>query len=392
MMTRARLLIVCLGLASSNWVSGDEIDDWSARERAQIASLALESLGTPPADPSNRFADDPKAAALGKQIFHDVRFSANGEVSCASCHRGGYGFTDDLQLAKGIGETNRRTMPAVGMAWQRWFFWDGRADSLWAQSLEPLENPVEHGISRARCAQLVLEHYAEDYQNVFGTVPEFETTDVWEKLSQDKRDQITETYVNTGKALAAFVRTIRPEPTRFDQYANALSTADEAGLQLLTDNQKYGLRLFIGKAQCINCHNGPLFSNGEFHHVGTPDSGKPDLGRGAVVGVIRRAEFGYFSRWSDADPEKHGAHVRFLNADAARYRQAFKTPSLRGVADRPPYMHAGQFTTLGAVLAHYRDVSGKGVVDEIFHSNLSDGDLSQLEAFLNSLSSPENRE
>ena len=94
----------------------------------------------------------------------------------------------------------------------------------------------------------------------------------------------------------------------------------------------------------------------------------------------------YFSRWSDAEPEKHGAHVRFLNADAARYRQAFKTPSLRGVADRPPYMHSGQFATLAAVLEHYRDVSGKGVVDEIFHSDLSDEDLRALEEFLKALS------
>lgn len=364
----------------------DASEKWSARERAQIDSLSIDKLGAPPLDPSNRFADDPNAAALGEKIFNDPRFSANGKVSCASCHRADYGFTDDLPRAVGIAESGRRTMPAVGMAWQRWFFWDGRADSLWSQALEPLVNPVEHGISRNRCAQLIQEHYLEDFQNVFGNAPEFDASEISDKIPEAERDQITEIYVNTGKAIAAFVRTIRPDLTSFDVYARALSEGDEEGLNSLTKLQKEGLRLFIGKAQCINCHNGPLFSNGEFHHVGIPDSGEPDLGRGAVVGTLREAEFSYFSRWSDADAEKHGDHVRFLNADAARYRQAFKTPSLRGVADRPPYMHAGQFATLGAVLEHYREVSGKGVVDEIFHSELSDDDLVKLEAFLKSLS------
>ena len=375
----AGLLIIWLALSISEPVLSEDADEWSAKDRTLIGSLSIEKLGTPPADPSNRFADNPKAAALGKQIFHDTRFSANGKVSCASCHRADYGFTDDLKLAKGIGETNRRSMPAVGMAWQRWFFWDGRADSLWAQALEPLVNPVEHGIDRKRCAQLVREHYAEDYHQVFGAVSKTDPADA-------QRDPTTEIYVNTGKAIAAFVRTIRPEPTPFDRYAKALSTGDETGLASLTEPQKEGLRLFVGKAQCINCHNGPLFSNGEFHHVGAPDRGEPDLGRGAVLTTLREAEFGYFSRWSDADPQKHGAHVRFLNANAARYRQAFKTPTLRGVADRPPYMHAGQFKTLKAVLTHYRDVSNNGVVDEIFHSDLSDDDLRALEEFLKTLS------
>ena len=361
-------------------VAEDVVDGWSVREQAQITSLSLQKLGAPPRDPSNRFADDPAAASLGERIFNDPRFSTNGKVSCASCHRSNYGFTDDLALGKGIGETNRRTMPLAGMAWQRWFFWDGRADSLWAQSLEPLVNPLEHGIDRDRCVQLIRNHYAEDYKKVFGALPKSKAA------GEAHRDEITKVFVNTGKSLAAFVRTIRPKPTLFDQYTEALSSGDASKFGRFTGHQKAGLRLFIGKAQCINCHNGPLFSNGEFHHVGTPDQGSLDLGRGAVIRGLAQSEFSYFSSWSDADPKKDGAHIRFLNSNAARYRQAFKTPSLRGVANRPPYMHAGQFETLGAVLKHYREVSGQGVADEIFHSNLSDGELEALEAFLKTLS------
>jgi cytochrome c peroxidase len=292
------------------------------------------------------------------------------------------------------------------MAWQRWFFWDGRADSLWAQALGPIENPKEHGISRTRCAQLVSEHYWDAYERAIGRLPDVDfsalsplarpsakdkpAAEAWEAMSEKQRGQITEIYVNTGKALAAFVRTLKPAPAPFDHYARALATGDERGIKSLTEPQKKGLRLFIGKGKCINCHNGPLFSNGEFHHVGVPDkkTERSDRGRGAVIDSLAEAEFGYFSRWSDADPQKHGAHVRFLNADPGKFQRAFKTPGLRNVADRPPYMHAGQFATLSDLLKHYQNVAGKQLVDEIFHGDLSDEELGQLQTFLYALSAP----
>src|SRR5688572_17830476 len=109
---------------------------------AQIAELSIEGLGKPAADPSNRFADSQAAAQLGHRLFFDARLSSNGQVSCATCHNPGAEFQDGIPLAKGVGTTDRRTMPVAGTAFSPFLFWDGRKDSQWAQALGPLESPV----------------------------------------------------------------------------------------------------------------------------------------------------------------------------------------------------------------------------------------------------------
>jgi cytochrome c peroxidase len=131
-------------------------DRWTSDEVALLVTSSLRELGPLPEDPTNRVADDPRAAEFGRKLFFDTRLSANGQVSCATCHIPEKGFQDGTPLAQGIGVTNRRTMPIAGMAHSPFLFWDGRKDSLWAQALGPLESPVEHGgrITRgssARC-------------------------------------------------------------------------------------------------------------------------------------------------------------------------------------------------------------------------------------------------
>src|SRR5215213_3457106 len=104
---------------------------WSAEERETLRSLSLASLGPLPADPSNRVADDARAAAFGERLFSDPRLSGNGAVSCATCHVPQKEFQDGTPLAHGVGTTGRRTMPIAGTAFGAWFFWDGRTDSQW---------------------------------------------------------------------------------------------------------------------------------------------------------------------------------------------------------------------------------------------------------------------
>ena len=134
-------------------------DRWTDEEVAQLSSMSLRELGPAPADPTNRVADDPHAAEFGRQLFFDTRLSANGQVSCATCHIPEKEFQDGTPLAKGVGVTNRRTMPIAGMAHSPFLFWDGRKDSLWAQALGPLESPVEHGGSREQYAKVIAAHY-----------------------------------------------------------------------------------------------------------------------------------------------------------------------------------------------------------------------------------------
>ncbi len=132
------LLVLALGL----FVARGEGTNWSAEERQRIQSLSLAALPPLPADPSNAVADDPPAAALGKALFFDTRLSGNGKVACATCHLPEKQFQDGTPLARGIGETTRRTMPIAGTAYSPWMFWDGRADSQWAQALGPAREPA----------------------------------------------------------------------------------------------------------------------------------------------------------------------------------------------------------------------------------------------------------
>ena len=145
---------------------------WSVEERNVLKSLSLEALPPLPREPTNRWADDPAAAALGERLFFDVRLSGNMEVSCGTCHRTDYSFTDTLPLAHGMGTTSRRTMPMIGLAYQSWFFWDGRKDSLWSQALGPIESPVEHGFTRTLCYTIIRDNYRGEYESLFGPLPE----------------------------------------------------------------------------------------------------------------------------------------------------------------------------------------------------------------------------
>src|SRR3954469_13019276 len=176
---------------------------WSADERTMLKSLSLTSLQPLAPDPSNRFGDDPRAAALGRELFFDTRLSGNGKVSCATCHVPAQDLQDGTPLAHGVGTTARRTMPIAGTAHNAWFFWDGRADSQWGQALGPLESAVEHGGTRTQYAHVITEHYRSDYEAIFGALPaltgaprhagpvsDSASRGAWERISPSRRDDI----------------------------------------------------------------------------------------------------------------------------------------------------------------------------------------------------------
>jgi cytochrome c peroxidase len=296
-------------------------------------------------------------------------------------------------------------MPLIGAAYNAWFFWDGRKDSLWAQALGPLESKVEHGISRTLSAFIISKYYRDEYQEVFGNLPENSdeilpvnakpaaddpmALKAWVLMGPEKREEVNRIYVHMGKAIAAFVRTIVPEPTPFDRYVETLlANKDAAEKNILTDEEVAGLKLFIGKAKCTNCHNGPLFTNSDFHNLGLPGQKEPLADRGRVDGITKvlADEFNCLGRYSDADP-RQCYELRFIDTATKKYTGAFKTPTLRNVADRPPYMHAGQFATLEEVLDFYRTVADN---PELGHRDLMDKELQQLAAFLKTLSGPLN--
>ena len=121
------LLVIALTIATCGGEPGPT--DWTADEIETLRELWIGSLPPLPHDPSNAFADDPRAAALGQHLFFDTRFSSNGKVSCATCHQPQLMFTDGMSLAQGVGRTGRSAPTVVGTAYSPWQFWDGRKDS-----------------------------------------------------------------------------------------------------------------------------------------------------------------------------------------------------------------------------------------------------------------------
>lgn len=251
---------VLLGLAAT----GCARSPWTEAEEAMLRSLWIGSLPPLPADPSNRYGDDRQAAALGQKLFFDIRFSSNGQVACATCHLPDRLFQDGVPLAHGVGTTNRRTMTLVGAAYSPWFFWDGRKDSLWAQALGPLENPVEHGGNRTMYAHLIDQYYRAEYEAIFGPLPVIShlptnagpvddpvARAAWEAMPAADQEAVTRIYVNMGKAIAAYERLLLPGPSRFDAYVEATLQGEYRKAQtLLNADEIAGLKLFIGAANC----------------------------------------------------------------------------------------------------------------------------------------------
>lgn len=350
---------------------------WTAEEVEQIRDLWIGSLEAMPADPTNRYADDPRAAELGRKLFFDTRFSSNGEVACATCHKPEQQFQDGTALARGVGTTNRRTMPIAGLAYAPFLFWDGRKDSMWAQALGPLESPVEHGGSRRQYATVMSTHYKGEYETIFGAMPDVSSA-----------DGATRVFVNMGKAIAAYERRIEFQPSPFDRYAERLLVDGREGSDIIDRDAVDGLKLFIGKARCSQCHNGPLFTNNEFHNTGVPAvvSLPEDRGRFDGSTNVTGDEFNCRSRWSDA-PASVCTELDVMPVASHEQERAYKVPSLRDVAERSPFMHAGQLATLSDVLAHYNraPAAPKGH-SELEPLNLDARELRQLEAFLRTLS------
>ena len=363
--------------------------------------MSIAELGPLPPDPTNAVADDSRAADLGGRLFFDTRLSSNGRVACSTCHQPDRGFQDGTALATGVGTTARRAMPIAGMARSPFLFWDGRKDSLWAQALGPLESSVEHGGTRTQYAHAIADHVRGEYEAVFGPLPDLTAipssaapagnqaaTAAWTGLSEVQRDDVTRVFVNIGKAIAAYERRVEFGASRFDTYVASVSTG-QSGDGILTEEEVAGLRLFLGRANCTQCHNGPLLTSNEFHNTGVPPRpGLPvDHGRLTGATAVIGDEFNCRSRWSDA--RKRCSELEFIVTGEHTLDRAYKVPSLRNVAERAPYMDAGQFPTLAAVLDHYNRAPAAATGhSELRPLRLKTLELRQLEAFLRTLSGP----
>ncbi len=401
------VLATVVVLASVWWLQRSDSGPWSDSELALLRTLHIDALPPLPPDPSNAVADSAEAAQLGRLLFFDKRLSKDGSVSCASCHQPEQRFTDGLSTAQALGRSARNTMSLVGAAYSPWFYWDGRKDSQWAQALSPMEDPGEHGANRMRVARLLVEApiYRDLYWKAFGIPPDFsdgarfpadagpipatQWLAAWDGMQDADREQTNTVFANAGKALAAYERKLLPGPSRFDAYVDAVLDGDDATAGEFTADEAAGLRLFIGKGRCLECHNGPLFTNNEFHNTGLlpPAGSVPDQGRSRVLALLRQDPFNCIGAFSDANPDQC-VEFAFMRT-GPELLGGMRTPSLRNLGGTAPYMHKGQLLTLAAVLAHYNEAPlaliGHNEAEPL---GLGGAELRQLEAFLLTLDAP----
>jgi cytochrome c peroxidase len=242
----------------------------------------------------------PEKIALGKRLFNDRRLSSDETVSCETCHDPQHAFSDQRMAALGIyGRHGTRRVPRlINRGYGLAFFWDGRASSLEEQALQPIANPNEMGMTVDEAVQRIKADpsYRRDFKRAFKSRPNSQ---------------------NVAQALASYVRSLLSGNSAYDRYVNGDPTALSAG-------QQRGLELFRGKANCIACHSGPNFTDEKFHNTGIGWRGNSfdDDGRFAVT-------------HNEAD------------------RGAFKTPTLRDVADSAPYTHQGRLSTLKDLMDFY---------------------------------------
>ena len=406
----ASIVVVTISLSSLSYFIWDNFslnttNEWSAEELRLIQSLSLAELPSLSADPSNRLANDSRALDLGYRLFFDTRLSSNSQVSCSSCHRPELMFTDGLPLALGTDIGPRHTPSLVGIAYSPWFYWDGRKDSHWAQALAPLEASHEHKSDRISIIRLLAEDtlLKASYESAFGNLPDLESLpnsasplgtaaqqQAWQSIESSQQAAISAAFANVGKALAAYQRLILPGRTRFDRYADELADGKEMGKSEILDAiEMAGLKLFIGQGQCINCHNGPLFTNHEFHNTGVlAVAGQlPPMGRYDGIRTARQDPFNCLGEFSDAG-EAECIELRFAR-DENDLVGAQKTPTLRNVSLTAPYMHGGQIKSLAEVMTHYNEAPTSMLNhNEAKPLELRAVELKQLEAFIETLSAP----
>jgi cytochrome c peroxidase len=273
----------------------------------------------------------PEKVELGKRLFFEPHLSGDGSLACASCHLPDQGWTSNMPLSPAY-PTNmerRNSQTLINVAYNKALLWDGRAGTLEKQALEGIQNPLHMN------------------QNLDLLVEKLKATPTYEEQFQ-KAFHTTVTPEALGKALAAFERTLVTFNAPFDCYM-------AGDWQAMSEDALRGLQLFKGKARCILCHNGPNFTDSQFHHLRVPDA--PLLSAPVVQAAIRFDA----KRMNVPDYQSVKDDLgRYLVTKEEKDRGAFKTPTLRNVTQREPYMHNGVFYSLEVVVDFYNNGGGAG--------------------------------
>ena len=266
-----RLVIILLtvaGIVAFGFVAGGLLAQASPSGYAPHGTVTIDGMTVPDIGPLPKSIPTPSTnlnykakIELGKQLYFDGRLSKNNAVSCAFCHNPGTGFADARQFSIGVvGTAGGRQAPTVfNTGFIPLQFWDGRAGSLEEQAIGPIQNPIEMAETHENVVSKLkkIKGYQQQFRAVFGTEVNLQ---------------------GIAEAIAAYERTVISTNSSFDKYvAGDTKAMDESAVR--------GMALFKGKARCILCHNGPNFTDNQFHNLGVPQVGplKEDLGRYSVT-------------------------------------------------------------------------------------------------------------
>ena len=306
----------------------------------------------PPPNPTNRFADNPTAAELGQKFFFDFRFSKHSTIACSTCHSPFYAFADIESTSLATGRGTRNTPTVLNAAYNQWQLWDGRSETLWAQALFALEGESEMAGTRLQYAHIINQHYKTEYEAVFGLLPELDDATrfpsegkpgdpAFDGMSEADQIAVNTIFSNMGKALEAYQRLLISRNAPFDRYVAGDAAA-------ISRQAQRGLKIFIGKGGCVNCHNTPRFTDNEFHNIGVPQGLEEDKGRFQGIPKLLANMFNSAGIYSDS----RLASENMLSIMEAKPEDqgAFRTPTLRNVSITAPYLHTGEFPTLESVI------------------------------------------
>ena len=297
--------VVVAAVLCSTWLSGTDRAFSAGEQVASLSGITDERLkvlkenfrrpASIPFPEENSYT--PEKVALGKLLYYDTRLSGSNLLSCASCHNPGFGWSDGQPRAIGheMRVLGRRTPTILDVAWGELYFWDGRAGTLEEQALGPIQAAGEMNQE--------LDALVSELSVIRGYVDLFDAAFPGEGITPDA----------IAKAIATYERTVVSSRAPFDDWIDGDEDA-------IPENAKRGFVIFNTKGNCAACHAGWSMTDHSFHDIGLPDT---DIGRGKQL------------------------------AEIVKMQHAFKTPGLRDISRRQPYMHDGSMATLEEVIDHY---------------------------------------
>lgn len=389
---------LCVAASLGGCITESLVDEYFTETEFKLIKTLGPLPEKAPPNPTNRYADDPAAAAFGQQLFFEKSYSGKltiadstlgavgdtGKINCITCHAVGAYYSDSRSrpnsTSLGIAWTGRNSPTLVNSGFHEWGSWAGKNDTLWFDASNEPESGPNFGSNRLVYAHMIYRKYRDEYNAIFdpdldpaldpaapdaarfpesGRPKAANAPDgAWEAMTADDREHVMQIIANTGKSIEAYERLLISRDAPIDRYI-------AGDFKALTAPQKRGLDLFIGKAACVDCHSGPMFSDYKLYNTGVPQNvvptaAKEDTGRYFDIQRMITNPWTGAGKYSD-DPaygmaklQRAPGGIELIDDVKGLWRAA----PLRQIDRTGPYMHNGSLMSLEDVVAFYNAGGG----------------------------------